>query len=68
MSGASEFEGFDLKIDYCKAEISGAGEMEITVNKELEAEASGASSIKYRGDATVKKSDSSGASSIKKKA
>jgi len=68
MSGASDFKGYDFRIDYCKAEISGAGDMQINVNKELEAEASGASSIKYRGDATVKKSDSSGASSIKKKA
>lgn len=68
MSGASDFKGYDFKIDYCKAEISGAGDMQINVNKELEAEASGASSIKYRGDATITKSHSSGASSIKKKA
>ena len=68
MSGASDFKGYDLKIDYCKADISGAGNMQIHVNKELDAEASGASSIKYKGDAVVKKMSSSGASSIKKKA
>ncbi len=68
MSGASDFKGYDFKIDYCRAEISGAGDMQLNVNKELEAEASGASSIKYKGDATITKSHSSGASSIKKKA
>jgi hypothetical protein len=68
MSGASDFKGYDFKIDNCKAEISGAGDMQIYVNKELEAQASGASSIKYKGDAVVKKSESTGASSIKKKA
>lgn len=68
MSGASDFKGYDFKIDNCKAEISGAGDMQLHVNKELEAEARGASSIKYKGDAVVKKSETSGASSIKKKA
>jgi hypothetical protein len=68
MSGASDLKGYDLKVDYCKAEISGAGDMQITVNKELDAQASGASSIKYKGEAVVKRSNSSGASSIKKKA
>jgi hypothetical protein len=68
MSGASDFKGYDFKVDYCKAEISGAGDLQITVNKELDAQASGASSIKYKGEPVVKKSSSSGASSIKKKA
>jgi len=68
MSGASDFKGYDFKINYCKAQVSGAGDIQITVNKELDAQASGASSIHYKGDAVVKRSDSSGASSIKKKA
>lgn len=68
MTGASDFKGYDFKIDYCKAEVSGAGDIQITVSKELDAEASGASSIKYKGEAIVKRSNSSGASSIKKKA
>ena len=68
MSGASDFKGFDFKVDFCKAEISGACELQVYVNRELEAEASGASSLKYKGDAVVKKSETSGASSIKKKA
>jgi hypothetical protein len=68
MSGASDFKGYDFKVDYCKVEISGAGDMQITVNKELDAQASGASSIKYKGEAMVKRSSTSGAASIKKKA
>jgi hypothetical protein len=68
MSGASDFKGYDFKVDFCKADISGAGDMQITVNKELYAEASGASSIRYKGEPVVKRSSSSGAASIKKKA
>jgi hypothetical protein len=68
MSGASDFKGYDFKVEYCKAEVSGAGENQVTVNKELDAEATGASSIRYKGDAVVKRSDTSGASSVKKKA
>jgi len=68
MSRCSDFKDFDFARNYCKAEVSGAGDVQSTVNKELDAQASGASSIKYKGDAVVKRSDSSGASSIKKKA
>ncbi|HEX6916382.1 MAG TPA: head GIN domain-containing protein, partial [Chitinophagaceae bacterium] len=67
MSGASDFKGYDFSIDVCKAEISGAGDMQLSVNKELDAEASGASSIRYKGEPVVKRSESSGASSIKRK-
>ncbi len=66
-SGASSIKAFDLVANTCKAEASGASAIKITVNKELDAEASGASSIGYRGEAVVKRVDVSGASSIKKK-
>lgn len=67
MSGASDFKGYELMVNFCKAQVSGAGDIQVTVNKELDAQASGASSIHYKGEAVVKRSDSSGASSIKKK-
>lgn len=66
-SGASSVKAYDLIVGNCKAEASGASGISITVNKELDAEASGASSIGYRGSAVVKRVDVSGASSIKKK-
>ena len=42
-SGASDFKGFDMTTNYCTAEASGASSVNITVNKELNAKASGAS-------------------------
>jgi Putative auto-transporter adhesin, head GIN domain len=66
-SGASDFKGFDLATDYCVAEASGASDIKVTVNKDLKVEASGASDVDYRGSATVSRSKSSGASSVRKR-
>lgn len=66
-SGASDVKGYELVADVCTAKASGASDINITVNKELNASASGASDIYYKGDAVVKKMNSSGASSIVKK-
>jgi hypothetical protein len=67
VSGASKFKGFDLQTDNCQAQASGASDIRITVSKELNARASGASSIQYRGSGVVKEIHTSGASSINKK-
>ena len=66
-SGASDVKGYDLVADVCTAKASGASDINITVNKELNSSASGASDIYYKGDAVIKKMNSSGASSIVKK-
>lgn len=66
-SGASDFKGYDLISDYCTANASGACDIHITVNKELNVHASGASDVSYKGDAVIKDLHSSGASSVKKK-
>ncbi len=66
-NGASSAKAYDLKSDYCKIDASGASSVQITVNKEVNAKASGASSINYRGDAVAKDFTSSGASSVKHK-
>jgi Putative auto-transporter adhesin, head GIN domain len=66
-SGASDVKGFDLITDFCTAKASGASDINITVNKELTAHASGASDISYKGDAVIKDTHSSGASSVNKK-
>lgn len=65
-SGASDIKGYDLVTENCNVHASGASDIRITVNKELTAEASGASSIYYKGDATVRDFKSSGASTVKK--
>jgi len=66
-SGASSFKCYDFIIDDCTAEASGASSLNLNVKTKLAASAGGASSIKYIGNPDVVKSDSNGASSIKKK-
>lgn len=66
-SGASDVKGYDLITDNCTAKASGASDINITVNKELNVHASGASDIFYKGTAVIKDLHSSGASSVAKK-
>ena len=66
-SGASNFKGGDLQAVSCKVEATGASSININVSKQIDATASGASSIHYWGDASVTRLDVSGGSSIKKK-
>lgn len=66
-SGACNLKGYDLKTDYCKLEASGASDIRISVSKELSAEATGGSSVYYKGNCAVKESDASGGASIKRK-
>ena len=66
VNGASDFKGFDFAVDYCYAEASGASDIQITVNKELAAKATGASDIHYRGEGRVRELRANTASSVRK--
>lgn len=66
-SGASSIKAFDFAANFCKIDASGASSIRVLVNKEISAEASGASSIQYKGEAMIKDFNSSGASSVKRK-
>lgn len=66
-SGASSFRGYELTCDKCKAHASGASGIGVYVNKELVAEATGASTIGYKGSAVITSLNVSGGSSVKKK-
>ncbi len=63
-SGASDFKGYDLTTEYCDADASGASDIHITVNKELNVKASGASDVKYKGEALIRDLKTSGASGV----
>ena len=67
VSGASSFRGFDLQTENCQARASGASDIRITVTKELNAKASGASKIQYRGEGVIRDMHTSGASSVNKR-
>ena len=66
-SGASDIKGYDLTVDDCITKASGASDINLTVNKQISAHASGASSVFYKGDGTMKEVHTSGASSVGKK-
>ncbi len=65
-SGASDVKGYDLITDNCNAHASGASDIKISVNKEIIARASGASSINFKGTGVIKELHSNGASSVSK--
>ncbi|MFT3679737.1 MAG: head GIN domain-containing protein [Ferruginibacter sp.] len=66
-SGASDVKGYELVTDYCDAEASGASDINITVNKEINVHASGASDIFFKGEGVIKDIHSSGASTVSRK-
>jgi Putative auto-transporter adhesin, head GIN domain len=67
VSGASDFKGFDLVANYCEVKASGASSINITVNKELSANASGASSVRFKGEGLIRDIKTSGASNVTRK-
>lgn len=66
-SGASSFRGGDLQAESCKIEATGASSASINVSKDIDATASGASSIHYSGNASLSRVDVSGSSTVKKR-
>lgn len=67
VSGASDVDGYELAADYCDANASGASDIQLTINKELTARASGSSDIYYKGSGVIKDVKSSGSSTVKRK-
>ena len=66
-SGASDVKGFDLVSEFCTAKASGASDINITINKELNAYASGASDIYFKGSGLIRDLHNSGASNVSRK-
>ncbi|HMO34127.1 MAG TPA: head GIN domain-containing protein [Lacibacter sp.] len=67
VSGASDFKGYELVTDLCRATASGASDIKITVNKDLKATASGASDIGFRGEGVLSEFRTSGSGSVRKR-
>ncbi len=67
VSGAGNVYGRDLICDFAELDISGAGDIKLTVNEGLNADVSGAASVIYYGDPKEVNIDTSGAASVKKK-
>ncbi len=65
-SGASDIKAFDLQTNNCTVDASGASDIKVRVERHLEVDASGGSSVSYKGRGVVKKEDISGGASIKR--
>lgn len=66
-NGASDFKGYDLQADNCTVEATGASDIKVTVNKELNARASGASGVHYKGEGIIRDLKTSGASNVSRR-
>jgi hypothetical protein len=63
-SSGSDFDGYDLITETSTINASGGSDINITVMKEITAEASSASDISWKGSAIVKKTKASSAGSV----
>ena len=66
IKGASKLYATGSSVKVMVLNVSGASYAEVNVEESLDADASGASTIKYKGDAKEIKSKNSGASSVEK--
>jgi hypothetical protein len=66
-NGACNIKAYDLLTDMCKITATGASNVRITVNKELNAVATGGSTIFYKGTGLIRDISSSGGASVKRK-
>ncbi len=66
-SGGSDFEGRELRCDYAVVNASGAADVHVYVDLDLEANASGAASIYYYGNPRRVSTNTSGGGEIKKR-
>lgn len=66
LSGASELEDYDCAFQNLNIDLSGASAAQLTVNGTLNVKASGASALKYKGNALIGDMDVSGGSEVNK--
>ena len=65
-SGSGNLQSPDLMIDFCEVSISGSGNADLTVEKELSASLSGSGNIRYKGNAEITEKSISGVGKIRK--
>ena len=66
-TGGSEFGDYSFIVEDLGAELSGASELNITVNGSITLDASGGSEVKYKGNAEVLSANLSGGSTLEQK-
>lgn len=67
LSGASQVDADDLTVQTADISVSGASKIEIAVEQTLSVMASGASSVRYKGNPAIDRLQVSGASQVRKR-
>ena len=65
-SSGSAIHGFDLASDVCDADVSSGALVQVSVNKELSADASSGGDIRYKGAGVITKVSTGSGGSVKK--
>ena len=66
-SGACSLRAYELKTEMCKTDATGASNIRITVEKELNAQASGGSTVYFRGNGLIRDISASGGATVKRR-
>ena len=66
-SSGSIFRGYELEVNTCEAESSSGSGVQITVNKELSAEASSGGYVSYKGNGVIKNVRTGSGGSVNRK-
>lgn len=65
-SSGGMFKGYELNTNYLDADVSSGGGVQVTVAKEVSAEASSGGYVSYKGEAVIRNIDVSSGGSVKK--
>ncbi|NCI46892.1 head GIN domain-containing protein [Sediminibacterium soli] len=66
-SGACNLKAYDLTAIMCKTDASGASNIRISVEKELNAQASGGSTVYFKGNGLIRDISTSGGATVKRR-
>lgn len=66
-SSGSQFNGYDLIVNNCDADVSSGAGAQITMNKEMSAEASSGGYVSYKGTGVIRNVKTSSGGSVSKK-
>ncbi|WP_315818171.1 head GIN domain-containing protein [Paraflavitalea speifideaquila] len=66
-SSGSIFHGYELAVSTCDADVSSGAGIQITMNKEMSAEASSGGNVSYKGNGVIRNVKTSSGGSVSKK-
>jgi hypothetical protein len=65
-SSGAVFKGYDLKTDYLVADVSSGAQVQVTVNREVDAEASSGGTVAFKGQGLIRNINVSSGGNVKK--